>query len=74
MIIISWNAFFNSLQEMAANSIMSYDPLPPADSIDSYNTASRTSAALSSGSHSALRLFFRSLMPNYNPGEPPPTR
>jgi len=46
----------------------SWDPLPPHNSINTYTTTPRHQTVLDDPS--ALRLFFRSLLPNFNPDEP----
>jgi hypothetical protein len=48
----------------------SWDPLPPADSINTYTAPPRQQTVLDDPS--SLRLFFRSLLPNFNPEEPLP--
>merc|ERR1719154_25434 len=48
----------------------SWDPLPPTDSINTYTAPSRQQTVLDDPS--SLRLFFRSLLPNFNPDEPLP--
>lgn len=54
---------------MADSPVMSYDPLPPTDTIDLYT---RTSKLTQIDDPSALRVFFRSLLPNFNPSDPIP--
>jgi len=44
---------------------MSYDPLPPTDSIDTYPRS--TNGRPNFEDPSILGMFFRSLMPNFNP-------
>ena len=56
-------------QELADSPVMSYDPLPPIDSIDLYT---RSTQRTQIDDPSAFRMFFRSLMPNFNPNEPVP--
>ena len=48
---------------------MSYDPLPPADSIDAYQRSQDGRPNLDDPS--VLGMFFRSLLPNFNPNEVP---
>ena len=59
-------------RDLANIPILSYDPLPPPDSINTYkdkdNTATRGAGSIDDPS--AFRMFFRSLLPNYNPNDP----
>jgi len=48
----------------------SWDPLPPADSINTYTAPTRQQTVLDDPS--SVSLFFRSLLPNFNPDEPLP--
>ncbi|XP_031570361.1 transcription factor 25-like isoform X2 [Actinia tenebrosa] len=48
--------------------LMSYDPLPPADSVSSYSRPQRPTRRTEE--HSPLSLFFRSLLPSYNAQAP----
>ena len=48
--------------------VLAWDPLPPANSINTYVAPERQPTAIDDPS--ALRMFFRSLMPNFNPAEP----
>ena len=59
------------VQDISDVPIMSYDPLPPLDSIDTY---SRSGPGRSSNldDPSILGMFFRSLLPNFNPNDPNP--
>jgi len=50
--------------------VVSWDPLPPANSINTYTAPPRQPTALDDPS--ALNLFFRSMLPNFNPDEPLP--
>merc|ERR1712098_794463 len=50
--------------------LMAWDPLPPLNSINTYTAPERQPTALDDPS--ALRLFFRSLLPNFNPADPLP--
>ena len=56
-------------KELADAPLMAYDPLPPQDSIDLYTKMSRPTQI---DDPSALRLFFRSILPNFNPNDPLP--
>jgi len=47
---------------------LAWDPLPPLNSIDTYGPPERQSMAIDDPS--ALRMFFRSLLPNFDPNEP----
>ncbi|KAM9302439.1 ribosome quality control complex subunit TCF25 [Gastrophryne carolinensis] len=54
--------------EVTSQPVLSFDPLPPLDSIASYTRPERTHRPSNEGT---LSLFFRSLMPNFNlQGEP----
>lgn len=51
---------------------MSYDPLPPVDSVSSYSRPSRNAGNNTAASQlegGLLSSFFRSLMPGFNPDE-----
>ena len=61
--------FFRCFQELSETAVMSYDPLPPTDTIDVYTRSSRRTQI---EDPSALRMFFRSLMPNFDPNEQVP--
>uniref|UniRef100_A0AAR2M314 Transcription factor 25 (basic helix-loop-helix) n=1 Tax=Pygocentrus nattereri TaxID=42514 RepID=A0AAR2M314_PYGNA len=50
--------------EVTTQPVMSYDPLPPLDSIMSYTRPERQNARASN--ESTLSLLFRSLLPNFN--------
>ncbi|XP_064640129.1 ribosome quality control complex subunit TCF25-like [Lineus longissimus] len=54
--------------ELAVTPIMSYDPLPPTDSIISYTRPERQGRL---HDPSVLNMFFRSLMPNFDVQNPP---
>ncbi len=60
-------------REMAETAVLSYDPLPPADSIDLYKRAGDgqgAGAGAGGGSgDNAVSLFLRSWLPNYQPGQ-----
>lgn len=45
--------------------VLSFDPLPPPDSINLYNRPKRPTAT--GNNSSAVGIFFRSLLPNFNP-------
>jgi len=47
---------------------LAWDPLPPHNSINTYVAPERQPTAIDDPS--ALRMFFRSLMPNFNPADP----
>ena len=54
---------------------MSYDPLPPSDSIDTYSynggrPGSGGSRSAGESTENTLRMFLRSLLPNYDPNDP----
>ncbi|CAH1779648.1 unnamed protein product [Owenia fusiformis] len=55
--------------ELSASPVMSYDPLPPKDSIVSYTRPERP-RRINQDSSNPLSMFFRSLLPNFNPDEP----
>jgi len=61
------SALPGSLTRAAATS---WDPVPPVDSINTYTAPPRQQTVLDDPS--SLRLFFRSLLPNFNPEEPLP--
>uniref|UniRef100_A0A1B6HFN7 Uncharacterized protein n=1 Tax=Homalodisca liturata TaxID=320908 RepID=A0A1B6HFN7_9HEMI len=48
---------------MSESPILSFDPLPPVDSINLYSRPTRYQ------NPSAFYMFFRSLMPNFNPNQ-----
>ena len=48
--------------------VLAWDPLPPINSINTYTAPERQPTAIDDPS--ALRMFFRSLMPNFNPEAP----
>lgn len=56
-------------KELSATPVMSYDPLPPTDTMDTYTREARRTQI---DDPSALRMFFRSLMPNFDPNEQVP--
>lgn len=48
--------------------MLSYDPLPPVDSIDLYKPGGGgSSSGSAAGAANPLSVFFRSLLPNYDP-------
>lgn len=49
---------------------MSFDPLPPKDSINIYSKPKRPT--VSNNSTLPLGIFFRSILPNFNPAQIPP--
>ncbi|XP_033729246.1 transcription factor 25-like, partial [Pecten maximus] len=49
--------------DIANTTVLSYDPLPPVDSVCGYDRPARRRAVEDAG---ALSTFFRSLMPNFN--------
>ena len=61
------------MQELADAPVMSFDPLPPVDSVSGYTRPNRTSTsqqtAASQLEGGLLSSFFRSLMPGFNPNE-----
>ena len=61
-------------RELANIPVLSYDPLPPSDSINVYTEKDKNRGAGSIDDPSAFRMFFRSLLPNYNPNDPNPQR
>ena len=50
--------------------MLAWDPLPPLNSINTYVAPERQPTAIDDPS--ALRMFFRSLLPNFNPADPLP--
>lgn len=57
-------------RELAETAVLSYDPLPPVDSIDTYKKSGSQGSRPNLDDPSAFRMFFRSLMPNFNPNDP----
>ena len=60
------------MQELAdAGAVMSFDPLPPVDSVSSYSRPTRTNntTAASQLEGGLISSFFRSLLPGFNPQE-----
>lgn len=57
-------------RELAEEPVMSYDPLPPIDTIDAYSRNQSNRPNLEDPS--VLGMFFRSLLPNFNPNDPNP--
>ena len=52
---------------------MSYDPLPPTDSINLYKGAAGSAVGSTEiEDPNPLRVFFRSMMPNFDPAGPIP--
>ncbi|XP_046447172.1 transcription factor 25-like [Daphnia pulex] len=58
-------------QELAAGSVMSFDPLPPVESVSSYSRPTRTNNATAASQLEGglISSFFRSLLPGFNPQE-----
>jgi len=56
--------------QMKDVAILAWDPLPPLNSINTYVAPERQSTNIDDPS--ALRMFFRSLLPNFNPDDPLP--
>jgi len=59
-----------ALPQELADSVTSFDPLPPVDSVSSYDRPARNSggnAAASANDGGILSTFFRSMMPDFNP-------
>ena len=50
--------------------LLAWDPLPPHNSINTYVAPERQTTVIDDPS--ALRMFFRSLLPNFNPADPLP--
>lgn len=63
---------FVLLQEFSDGAVMSFDPLPPVDSVSSYNRPNRPGVGATAASQlegGLLGSFLRSLMPSFNPDE-----
>jgi len=64
-----------ALPRELADSVMSFDPLPPADSLSSYDrptrnaSSSSTTTAANQSDAGILSAFFRSMMPGFDPQE-----
>ena len=54
--------------DLKAAIVLAWDPLPPLNSINTYVAPERQPTAIDDPS--ALRMFFRSLLPNFDPAEP----
>jgi len=54
--------------DLKDSAVLAWDPLPPVNSINTYLAPDRQPTAIDDPS--ALRMFFRSLMPNFNPDAP----
>lgn len=54
--------------DVANTTVLSYDPLPPLDSIAAYQRPDRQRTPQEGNT---LALFLRSLLPNFNPNDPP---
>ena len=59
----------NALQELSEEAVMSFDPLPPTDSIDLYKGDTRRGGGGTDDS-GTLSLFLRSLIPNFDANAP----
>jgi len=64
-------------RSLSETAILSYDPLPPSDSIDTYSynggrPGSGGSRSAGESTENTLRMFLRSLLPNYDPNDPSP--
>ena len=59
----------NALQELSEEAVMSFDPLPPTDSIDLYKSDARRGGGGTDDS-GTLSLFLRSLLPNFDVNAP----
>ncbi|XP_045193322.2 transcription factor 25-like [Mercenaria mercenaria] len=59
-----------TLPQDVASTVLSFDPLPPLDSVEAYRRPARPNRAQTDGN--AFSMFLRSLMPNFNPNEPAP--
>jgi len=60
---------------MSATPVLSFDPLPPADSLDTYDVMAaraRARGPTEADDPNVLRVFLRSLMPNWSPDNPRP--
>ncbi|KRT86721.1 hypothetical protein AMK59_2026 [Oryctes borbonicus] len=68
-IILSDIKGVSPLPEDFSGGILTFDPLPPADSINVYTRPKRPKA--NNTNSSAVGIFFRSLLPNFNPNEIP---
>ena len=54
--------------DLKDSAVLAWDPLPPVNSINTYVAPERQPTAIDDPS--ALRMFFRSLLPNFNPDAP----
>ena len=59
----------NALQELSEEAVMSFDPVPPTDSIDLYKGNARRGGGGTDDS-GTLSLFLRSLLPNFDANAP----
>ena len=57
------------LQELSEEAVMSFDPLPPTDSIDLYKSDARRGGG-GTDDPGTLSLFLRSLLPNFDVNAP----
>ena len=55
-------------RDLTTSPLTSWDPLPPLDSINTYTRPPRAVTVVDDPN--ALRMFFRSLLPNFNPNDP----
>ncbi|KAL4234568.1 Transcription factor 25 [Mactra antiquata] len=59
-----------TIPQDVASTVLSYDPLPPLDSIEAYTRPVRPNRAQTDGN--AVSMFLRSLLPNFDPNAPAP--
>ena len=60
------------MQELADAPVMSFDPLPPVESVSSYSRPNRTNNTATAASQlegGLISSFFRSRLPGFNPQE-----
>ncbi|XP_057655080.1 transcription factor 25 [Diorhabda carinulata] len=60
------------MTDESSGPVMSFDPLPPKDSINLYTRPKRPAFTQQGGN--TLGIFFRSFLPNFNPNLPEPAR
>ena len=58
------------LQDLAETAVLSFDPLPPVDSVSCYSRPRNTNTSSTQAEGGVLSSFFRSLMPGFNVQEP----
>ncbi|KAI4470318.1 nulp1-related [Holotrichia oblita] len=68
-IILSDIKGVSPLPEDFSGGVLTFDPLPPVDSINVYTRPKRPKT--NNANSSAVGIFFRSLLPNFNPNEIP---